>query len=541
MRGWLIKRTRLYLARLPALVALALLMLLAVAPFIRAGQRLKIKRRPRKRTRPAGTRWIRFCADRWISLVPAQEVRSKWRKRVAWIFFTLGERALMSGDLELSARCLEYELQLLPPETLRSIHDYRVLGAIYFMLGDQEQAKRAFAQAGQRRHLVLAKGGLGSVRTLGPGWLVAIGHVCMIDFYFKMRQLGWLPEVKRVFLNSPLEGIPGGLIAREYQVHGLEFSFRSRWSRVYDAAKQDHELTWSQLSEDQQFALKDDFWEYRLPNGEVVPYTHGAAIIQQTWEAEGRGPLLKLDDQKKGALRYLLHEMGIPEGAWYVCLHVREPGFHANWNSKYPSARDAEIDDYLEVIDIVRERGGWIVRVGDPSMKRLPEMDRVYDYAHSNLKSQIGDLVLPVGCRFFLGTNSGYATVSGIYGVPNLLTNWIPVTLPLWFGQDVMIPKMFWNKVEERYLSFEEMFGSRLGAMQNILDFPKEIEIRNNTVEEIRAATIEMLDRCEHSAVYTPEDDVLQKKYHDIACKHGSYQGSRVGRDFLRSYRDLLG
>jgi putative glycosyltransferase (TIGR04372 family) len=485
--------------------------------------------------------WLRFCAQQWIARVDSTRVRPKWRRRIAWALFALGERGLIKGDLELAALTYEYALQLIPAESHKSIHNYRVLGATYFMLGALEDAHRAFKLAGRRRQLVLANGGMGSVRELGPGWVAAIGHVCMIDFYFKMRQLGWLPEVKRVFLRMPLESIPGGLIAREYEAHGLEFASNRRWSRVYDMAKRDNELAWAQLSEDQQYALKDDFWEYHLPDGEILPYTHGAAVVQQTWEAEGRGPLLRLNEQKRSALHYLLDEMGIPEGAWYVCLHVREPGFHANWNSKYPSARDADIDDYQVAIDAIRERGGWIVRVGDPSMKRLPKMDRVYDYAHSQLKSQIGDLVLPAGCRFFLGTNSGYATVPGIYGVPNLLTNWIPVALPLWFGQDVMIPKMFWNKAENRYLSFEEMFGSKIGAMQNILDFPEEIEVRNNTGEEIRAATIEMLDRCENRAVYTPEDDVLQKKYHDLARKYGSYQGSRVGRDFLRGYSDLLG
>lgn len=531
-------------ARAPALLGLALLLMLFVLAPVILGEQRSIKQvQPNTRSRRGSRRfmWLRFCVEQWIKRVDFAKIRPQWRPCIAWALFTIGEWGLTKGDLALTACSYDYALRLIPAESQKVIHNYRVLGATYFMLGELNDAGRAFRLAGRRRYLVLTNGGLGSVRLLGPGWLVAIGHVCMIDFYFKMRELGWLPEVRRVFLDVSTERIPGGLIALEYRHYGLEFASNTDWAQVYDKAKLDDELLWGQLTESQQYALKDDFWEYRLPDGKIVPYTHGAAIVQQAWEAEGRGPLLKLDEQKKGALGYLLDEMGIPADAWYVCLHVREPGFHAKWNSKYPSARDANIDDYQVAIDAIRERGGWIVRVGDPSMKRLPKMDRVYDYAHSHLKSQIGDLVLPVGGRFFLGTNSGYATVPGIYGVPNLLTNWIPVALPLWFGQDVMIPKMFWNRAENRYLCFEEMFGSKIGAMQNILDFPEEIEVRNNTVEEIRAATIEMLDRCENRAVYTPDDDVLQKQYHDLARKYGSYQGSRVGRDFLRGHRDLLG
>ena len=544
MRTFFLSLLRGGLAQAPALLGLVLLvMLFVLAPVILENQRTtqSWRRKLRKRRGSRKHLWLHFCVKQWIARVDSTRVRPKWRRRIAWALFALGERGLTRGDLELAALTYDYALKLVPAESLDASHNYRVLGATYFMLGDLEDARRAFKLAGRMRQLILANGGMGSVRLLGPGWLVAIGHVCMIDFYFKMRELGWLPEVCRIFMDQSLDNIPGGLIALEYGKYGLELAAHMNWPRVYDKAKLNTELAWAQLTKEQQFALRDDFWEYRLPDGEILPYTHGAAIVQQTWEAEGRGPLLKLDEQKKSALRYLLDEMGIPADAWYVCLHVRETGFHANWNSKYPSARDADIEDYQVAIDAVRERGGWIVRVGDPSMKRLPKMERVYDYAHSHLKSQIGDLVLPAGCRFFLGTNSGYATVPGIYGVPNLLTNWIPVALPLWFGQDVMIPKMFWNKAENRFLSFEELFGSKIGAMQNILDFPAEIEVRNNSVEEIRAATMEMLDRCENSAVYTPDDDVLQKKYHDLARKYGSYQGSRVGRDFLRGYRDLLG
>lgn len=479
--------------------------------------------------------------EQWIARVDPQRANHHWRRRFSWALFTLGARALMAGDLVLAARCYEYALSLIEAESVRAVHDNRVLGAIYFMLGDQPNASRAFEQAGRWRHLLLAKGGAGSVRQLGPGWLVAIGHVAMIDFYFKMRLLGWLPEVKQVMLAEALPKIPGGIIPLEYRKYGLRIEYNNtEWPKTYDQLKKKDELAWNQLTEEQRFSIKDDFWEYRFPDGKVLPYTHAAARIQQAWEAQGRGPLLELDEQKRSALDCLLDEMRIPRGAWYVCLHVREPGFHAKWNATYPSARDAEIDDYYEAIAAIRERGGWVVRVGDPTMKRFPKMDGVYDYAHSKLKGQIGDIVLPVGCRFFLGTNSGYATVPAIYGVPNVLTNWIPVALPLWFSKDLMIPKMFWNKTEQRYLSFQELFGSKIGAMQNVLDFPADIEVRNNTPEEITAAAIEMLDRCENTAIYMDNDHALQNQYFAIAEKHGSYRGSRIGREFLKKYQSLL-
>jgi len=178
--------------------------------------------------------------------------------------------------------------------------------------------------------------------------------------------------------------------------------------------------------------------------------------------------------------------------------------------------------------------------MGDRTMTPLPKMHHVVDYAHSAFKCEIGDIVLPASARFLLGTNSGFATIPGIYGIPNVLTNWVPVALPLWFGRDLMIPKLFRDTLEQKYVSFHEMFSTRLGALQNTFDFPEHIEIVANTPAEIVEVVVEMMDRLAGKRTYTPEDTALQDRYFELAIEHGSYRGSRIGREFLSRYADLL-
>lgn len=362
----------------------------------------------------------------------------------------------------------------------------------------------------------------------------------MLDFYFKKRLLGWADPGIEVLVTHDPNSVPGMASVVEYRKYGLHVVHHLEIREAYDRYKRSDESGWDYLSDDERFATMDDFWEYEFPNGEILTYTHAAARIQRQWEKERRAPLLALDDEKKKVLHQLLGEIGVPEGGWYVCLHVRESGFHRAWNARYPTTRDANIEDYIPAIKTISEGGGFVIRVGDPRMKRLPKMDGLFDYAHSNLKSKLVDVLLPAGCRFFIGTNSGYATVPGIYGVPNVLTNWVPIALPLWFGQDLMIPKLYYDRRVGRLVDFKTMFSTRLGAIQNLHDIPEHVEIHSNTPEEINEVVVEMLDRLENRVFYTPEDNAHQERYHDLAEQYGSYRGSRIGRDFLRKYERLV-
>ena len=172
-------------------------------------------------------------------------------------------------------------------------------------------------------------------------------------------------------------------------------------------------------------------------------------------------------------------------------------------------------------------------------MQKLKPMKNVVDFAHSFHKCEQSDLLLLGGCRFYLGTNSGLATIPGIFGVPMVLTNWVPLTLPLWFGNDLMIPKLVMDKRTGKCLPFEKLFASNLAAIQNVADVPAHLEFVPNTPQEINELVLEMFAQLDNKVTYTDEDEVREAAYREIAEKSGSYWGGRMGRDFLRT-RALL-
>jgi len=138
---------------------------------------------------------------------------------------------------------------------------------------------------------------------------------------------------------------------------------------------------------------------------EVMPDFSWDVVAQYEWPKvlHEKFPVY-LSDRKKAAGKRECRRMSLPDDAWFVCLHVREGG----WHKDLMDERNASIGNYLEAIREVTSRGGWVVRMGDASMTRLPPMERVIDYPFTPSKSYAMDLYLIAECRAYIGMQSGF-------------------------------------------------------------------------------------------------------------------------------------
>lgn len=272
----------------------------------------------------------------------------------------------------------------------------------------------------------------------------------------------------------------------------------------------------------------------------AIDMTAAYAAVETSWG--DRPPLLQLSEADKRRGRACLEKLGMPPDAWFVCLHSREGGYSPH-DEMIHSYRNCDIRSYSSAIKAITGKGGWCIRMGDASMSKLPAMEHLIDYAHSDLKHDWMDVFLCASCRFFLGSNSGLSWVSTVFGVPSALTNLVPVSVMPFGKMDIGIPKLHWSQDENRYLSFEEIFCSPVANYRFASQYKDaRIQVIENTEEDIRDLIDEMLQILEGSGFYTQEDERLQQRYKEF-FKQGHYSfgtRARIGRDFIRKYSYLI-
>ena len=287
-------------------------------------------------------------------------------------------------------------------------------------------------------------------------------------------------------------------------------------------------------------------WRDRILSYDTLDYFHTDnkvahyVTIQRKWN--GRPPLLALTEADRERGWDCLQKLGVPEDAWFVCVHCRESGFApSEYSDRY---RNVDINNYLLAMKAIVERGGWCIRVGDPTMKPLPPMEHVIDYVHLSIRSDWMDVFLCAACKFLLGSNSGLYAVASIFGAPCAVANQTPLSVVLPYGPfDIGIPKLVWSVKEDRYLTFKEVLDSPIGHFPSMYFFTEAgVRMVENSPEDVRDLALEMLERTEGTLTYSAEDERLQERFKSLLRpEHYSYgASSRVGRDFLRKYAWLL-
>lgn len=349
-----------------------------------------------------------------------------------------------------------------------------------------------------------------------------IGHLVLEpDCLLKEQALGLAPRRKWIMLAPP------GRVSNEHLLSYWQPHFlvvRASWACFLVASLS----RWG--------VMRHDMTPYILAVGRA----QAAYRIHREWGA--RPPLLALtsDDVEWG--RDMLARMGIPGDAWFACVHAREAGF-SPIDEELQQHRNGSIENAIPAMQEVVRRGGWVVRIGDPTMQPLPSLPGVIDYAHSPYKSARLDVVLCARASFILGNTSGIGLVGTVFGVPCAAANLIPLST-LWFGaRDISIPKLLWSRDLGRYLRIDEILGSPAANFHYAsLYADAKIDPVENSAQDILMLTIEMLDRLDGR--YQPADDeaeIAERVRRLFTPRHIAYgSAASMAASFLHSHPELL-
>jgi putative glycosyltransferase (TIGR04372 family) len=343
-----------------------------------------------------------------------------------------------------------------------------------------------------------------------PFW--AIGALVMFDRYIKAETLGVIPRCANIVLGDPA-GFSNPAYARYWQKH---FRF---------------------ITEPRTIAQLAPLADPLQPETCAV----GRGDLQLRWEAENRDPLLSLSDEHREQGYRLLRELGVPDGVWFVGLHVREA---SSKQERVPNLRNADILTYRLAVEEIAKRGGWVLRMGDPSMRPLPAWPSTIDYVHSGRQTDWMDVFLWAEGRFFIATASGPQLIPTTFGKPVAVTNYGSLARFYCVGGDIMLPKQYWHEKERRYLTIAERMNDTYGVWETIdasghLFDSAGIRIIDNSPTQLRELVVEMMDRLQGRHVETEQERAFQARFSELAIAQNLYP-VKIARAFLSRLSDSV-
>lgn len=286
-----------------------------------------------------------------------------------------------------------------------------------------------------------------------------------------------------------------------------------------------------------------------IPGGRkhVTPWRRHQTIDIYGLLARTKPHLFFTSEEESTGAKMLL-ELGIPEGASFVCFHSRDSAYldamAPRYNWRKHSYRDASIHTYMPALGELARRGYYLIRMGAVVKEPLGTANpKIIDYAVNN-RSDFLDIFLSAKCQFFLGSGAGIDGIPRIFRRAIACANLTPFEYAaMWSPNDLCIPKKLWLRKENRFLTFKEVLNSGAGDFKKTEQYEKfEIELVDSAPEEILALVVEMDERLKGIWQTTKEDERLQQRFWSLFKPDKLTGGlpSRVGAEFLRQNRELL-
>lgn len=367
---------------------------------------------------------------------------------------------------------------------------------------------------------------LHDVRILPESWVSQIGHLGMLDIMLRMRRLGWWSGTAIVL--APNERIANSrfmsLVCAQPNVVVVREDRNTKLMRDLMSLIRSHGLP---------------YHVFQPPGSSFVRWHEAAALAMhrhpelESWNlAPGFDAEFAHDIALQQQFRTAMATWGIGPDDWYVCLHVRELGYHSAAVDSGHGNRNSDLTNYSDAIAFVVSRGGRVVKMGAPSSPPS-EMAGLIDYAHSEFKSEAMDIALIRHARYFIGTTSGLANVAISMGRPVAQVNCLTTECQPWSSLVRFCVKPLLRR-DGNMISQREMTSDWRWALATIQTMASNgLTARDNSPDEI-LETVREVDAL--AGGMPPLDDPLIEVWRRSLRVNHAYGASLPSLHFLRKY-----
>ena len=348
-----------------------------------------------------------------------------------------------------------------------------------------------------------------------------IGHLALeTDLFLRKRQLGIFPDGPFYCFLCDSRGVANRQLLTMFK----------RVMRIYEGR-----IFVSIFDGMLPFLRRTPFYQpLGLKNNEYFEFNNGEPSVSFTRDEIQRG-------------RELLKNMNVDiDTENYVCVFARDNTFlrntmaHNDWS--YNDRRNSDIDNFIEAIKFLIEKGLTVIRVGSVVNKPISfSHPRLIDYSLSEYQCEFLDIFLIGKCRFFLGSPSGIGDVALLFDIPRLSVGFAEFGIVPPGKNCLYIPKKHKYKKTGQYLHFNDAFKIKLKPY-SINAHELGLELEDNSSEDILEVTREMLGRLEGVFSYSAGEKKLINAYQnlwsqsDVLCKDVP---TPIGIEWLKQNKDL--
>lgn len=259
------------------------------------------------------------------------------------------------------------------------------------------------------------------------------------------------------------------------------------------------------------------------------------------WETHA--PHIGFTEKEEERGRSLCGKFGIPVGAPFVCIMVRDGSYLAKRFPKadfgYHDYRDADISDYVPAaVELVR-RGYYVVRMGAVVGKPLyAKHSMIIDYPMRG-RTPFGDLYLGAKCAFCVGTPTGFTGIPMAFNRPLALTDCVPLEYMLTWVKGVAIWKH--HEKEGKRMGVREICDAGLGLATFGQQFEQQrIKLVNNSPQEIYECAMECATRTETNDWEGDAQDAFWRDFPTSmvnSAPANDVKRLRISAEFLKGYQ----